>query len=804
MAVFTFTNYSNLFFDNSAVASTTISVLGLTGHAVTDVSVTLTGLSHTWMADLDILLVAPNSASNLMILSDLGGSNDLVNSTLTLTDSATAAIGDVGQVYPVPSGTYRPNSFDPNETDGQFGTTTYGFNHATADGSVSFASAFGGIDAFGTWSLYFQDDASGDNGYLESWSLTVSTDSDIVALGGLNTGDTITVAATGAQSGSWWVNSGDEVFFSGVTGFQLFGNGGNDVLIGGGGNDLLVGGSDRDRVFGGNGNDTLVVAEFDQAVGEVLDGGAGTDLLRLGSIDSAVFDLRRVTLRSIEQIAYSAEMAVGVREILLNAAQIGPGLSATGSITATAAAAVSDFLRIDMQTVQTFSLAGLTLVNFDQATDQVDIIGDADAESITGGATNDRLVGNAGNDLLLGAAGNDTLVGGDGDDTMDGGIGNDLMIAGNGSDTYRFRFANGGQDTVSEMVGGGTGTDTLDILDRTAAQLDYRLDGDDLVVTQEGSANSISIRFHFSGGPGFAAEVLRTTDGQRTIADTGVGTSADELLVGFLANNGGIIDGAGGDDIISAWTNDDTLIGGAGNDQLRGGLGNDTYRFTFATSDEDRITERLGGGTDTLQITDAAAAELGYRRSGNLLVIERAGTAARVVIEDHFSGVPTNRVEQIQATDGLRFLKSVLVGTATSDILVGASGSETLNGGGGADIIAGGGAKDVLTGGLGADVFTFTAVSDSTAAAAGRDTITDFSQPQGDRINLRLIDANTGLAGDQAFSFLGLGPTTGAGTLAFTHTGGNTLVQADVNGGGADFSVLLAGIHNLLVSDFLL
>jgi Ca2+-binding RTX toxin-like protein len=110
----------------------------------------------------------------------------------------------------------------------------------------------------------------------------------------------------------------------------------------------------------------------------------------------------------------------------------------------------------------------------------------------------------------------------------------------------------------------------------------------------------------------------------------------------------------------------------------------------------------------------------------------------------------------------------------------------------------------VLTGGLGPDVFTFNAVSDSTAAAAGRDTITDFSQADADRINLRPIDANTGVAGDQAFTLLGLGATAGAGTLAFTHVGGNTLVQADIDGGGADFSILLAGIHNLVAGDFLL
>ena len=158
----------------------------------------------------------------------------------------------------------------------------------------------------------------------------------------------------------------------------------------------------------------------------------------------------------------------------------------------------------------------------------------------------------------------------------------------------------------------------------------------------------------------------------------------------------------------------------------------------------------------------------------------------------------------LQATDTLRFMKSAPVGTATADVLVGASWAETLNGAAGDDIIVGSGSKDVLRGGLGADVFTYNALSDSSAAAAGRDTILDFSQAQGDRINLRRLDADAGLAGDQAFVLTGLGAPTGAGTLGYLHMGGNALVQADVDGNGADFSILLAGLHHLTEADFLL
>ncbi len=90
-------------------------------------------------------------------------------------------------------------------------------------------------------------------------------------------------------------------------------------------------------------------------------------------------------------------------------------------------------------------------------------------------------------------------------------------------------------------------------------------------------------------------------------------------------------------------------------------------------------------------------------------------------------------------------------GSQGADTLVGNGGVNVLNGFAGADTLRGGGAMDQLTGGAGADSFVYGAIGDSPSSAAGRDLITDFSHAQGDRIDLSLIDANTGVAGDQAF-----------------------------------------------------
>ena len=74
-------------------------------------------------------------------------------------------------------------------------------------------------------------------------------------------------------------------------------------------------------------------------------------------------------------------------------------------------------------------------------------------------------------------------------------------------------------------------------------------------------------------------------------------------------------------------------------------------------------------------------------------------------------------------------------------------------------MLNGGAGADVLTGGAGADVFRFSALTDSTVAVGGRDTIRDFVS--GDKIDLHLIDANASLAGDQAFGFIGTNAFSG-------------------------------------------
>ena len=106
---------------------------------------------------------------------------------------------------------------------------------------------------------------------------------------------------------------------------------------------------------------------------------------------------------------------------------------------------------------------------------------------------------------------------------------------------------------------------------------------------------------------------------------------------------------------------------------------------------------------------------------------------------------------------------------------------------------------------------------DSGVTAATRDVITDFTDhgsasapfaTGADTIDLHLMDANTTLAGDQAFVFnatAGAAFSGSAGSLIYAQYGSYALISGDANGDKvADFTLQLNGTHKLFASDFVL
>jgi subtilisin-like proprotein convertase family protein len=142
-----------------------IEVSGVSGK-VTKVIVTLNNLTHSYAADVTVLLVAPDKTKYCLLMADCGGALGVANAILTFDQNATASLTD-NQVL---SGTYKPTNLPTHGADSNFAPPA-----PTMPWPLDL-SVFNGIDPNGIWSLYIKDDANVDGGDLSGgWTLNLST-----------------------------------------------------------------------------------------------------------------------------------------------------------------------------------------------------------------------------------------------------------------------------------------------------------------------------------------------------------------------------------------------------------------------------------------------------------------------------------------------------------------------------------------------------------------------------------------------------------------------------------------------------
>lgn len=225
------------------------------------------------------------------------------------------------------------------------------------------------------------------------------------------------------------------------------------------------------------------------------------------------------------------------------------------------------------------------------------------------------------------------------------------------------------------------------------------------------------------------------------------------------------IDGSTGNDRLSGEGGDDVLAGLAGDDLLDGGSGSDTADYSG------------NWGNFTIDLNLETAQDTGATGSDTL-----------VSIENVIGGRGANK----------------LYGNDAANLLDGGAGTDLLYAGGGDDILIGGLGKDVMKGGSGSDRFVFQTAADS-AVGSGRDVIHDFTSGA-DSIDLSAIDANSLIAGDQAFTFIGSASfTKKAGELRSYSSSAGTMVAGDLNGDGiADFEIALVNKAIPAAADFIL
>jgi subtilisin-like proprotein convertase family protein len=141
----------------------TIAVSGLTG-AITDVKATLTNISHTYPADIRVLLVGP-SGQDVVLLSGVGGGTDILNTSLTFEDASATTVPT-----PIVAGTYR--------------VTGTGFGGPAPAPAAPYGAAlaiFNGTIPNGTWQLYVYDANGSDYGTMGGWSLEITTNGPTIS-----------------------------------------------------------------------------------------------------------------------------------------------------------------------------------------------------------------------------------------------------------------------------------------------------------------------------------------------------------------------------------------------------------------------------------------------------------------------------------------------------------------------------------------------------------------------------------------------------------------------------------------------
>jgi Ca2+-binding RTX toxin-like protein len=234
----------------------------------------------------------------------------------------------------------------------------------------------------------------------------------------------------------------------------------------------------------------------------------------------------------------------------------------------------------------------------------------------------------------------------------------------------------------------------------------------------------------------------------------------------FVGNSDVVnIYGLGGDDTIIGGNVATLIVGGVGADSIIGGSQNDTI---FGDDGADTVD----GGAGLNQI-DYSASTAGV--TVNLLTNSNSGGYA--------AGDVLSNIERI-------------LGSGYGDFLTGDNGANGIYAGGGADTLVGGVGADNLFGDAGADRFVYQSLSDSSTTVS--DTIGDFSQGDGDKIDLTAF--GTGITFNSG-SYTG----TAKEVAFFNPPGSYTYVGYDEDGDqNTDFVIAFDDVITFSSSDFII
>ncbi|HTV68158.1 MAG TPA: calcium-binding protein [Rhizobiaceae bacterium] len=310
------------------------------------------------------------------------------------------------------------------------------------------------------------------------------------------------------------------------------------------------------------------------------------------------------------------------------------------------------------------------------------------------------------------------------------------------------------------------------------------------------------------------------SDGDATDWFTNTGDITGYVLLGggddrYMGSGGtisGVVYGADGEDILTGGAGADFFTGGDQNDTLEGGGGNDEL---FGANHNDTLAggagaDELNGGDGTDTMEGGTGNDLYYVDIAADSINEAANQGTDTVISEVTLTLKTNferlTLDTVLAANGTgNAVANIITGGDGANHLRGLAGNDQLLGMAGADKLTGGTGADRLAGGADGDRFIFNSAAES-RKGNGIDKIIDFSRAEGDKIELTAIDANSTIAGNQAFKFIGTKAFTGkAGELRYVKAGSDSIITADINGDGkADFTVISDVAVTFSKGDFIL
>jgi Ca2+-binding RTX toxin-like protein len=428
----------------------------------------------------------------------------------------------------------------------------------------------------------------------------------------------------------------------------------------------------------------------------------------------------------------------------------------------------------------------------------------------------------------IGGAGNDAIIGNEVNNSLQGNSGNDALTGGAGADTFVFKSATEGADTIedfNQQEGDKIRFDApakADQFKYNAQTGELSFDNQVFVTLANKPADfSIDNDLILQGidpkptpKPTPDPKPTPTPDPKPTPTPNPtslIGTDGDDVLVSRndkgdsvfgLAGNDKLTGGLG-NDTLDGGAGNDTLDGGAGNDSMSGGLGDDSYTVDASS---DVVTEAINQGHDTV------LSSVDYSLSDNVEDLTLTGTTAGNGTGNNLDNLLIGNAanNNLYGGDGLDQLN----GEAGDDYLYGQGGNDLLNGGDGTDwlvgdlgddIISGGAGNDRLIGGLGNDTLIGEQGRDRLTGGADADRfvlntldknfdiITDFQAAQGDKIMVSTRGMSSNLKqGRLAAVHFTLGSTSEHGKSDFIYDRSSGRLFFDVDGIGGHKQVQIA------------